>query len=258
MKTIFTVSSTVIVFFVACFPSVASIIAGPIANPNDGCDYYLLSPNSWTASEAEAENLGGTLAIITNSAEQKWVYSKFSSYGGGDRILWLGLHRQYPGGPFAWINGEPTNYANWCPGQPDNGGGGGEDCAVMWSPSDPQTAGTWNDERDSERNYGVAEVLREQSLSESEKSLIGTWYEGGKIDRPCYFTGTTNALFAIGSYGRSARIIYASASHIFAASWHTRGEISQDKILWSDGTWWSKKASNYTDGETTFSEIRTR
>jgi len=257
MKTTIAVYSTAITLLVSIFHANAGIVAGPISSPENGHDYYLLTPDSWTASEAEAENLGGTLAIITNSAEQKWVYSEFGGYGGNNRILWIGLRRQYPGGPFAWVNGDPTNYSNWCPGQPDNSGGV-EDCVVMWSPNDPRTAETWNDERNSEQNYGVAEVMREQSLTESERSLIGTWYEGGRIDRPCYFAGTTNALFAIGYYGRSARIIYASASHIFAASWHTRGEISQDKVLWSDGTWWSRKASNYTSGEVSQSEIEIR
>ena len=59
----------------------ADILAGPITNPNNGHDYYLLTPNTWSASEAEAETLGGTLAVIQNDAEQEWVFSKFGSYG---------------------------------------------------------------------------------------------------------------------------------------------------------------------------------
>ena len=42
----------------------AGIIVGPITNPANGHDYYLLTPDTWNAAEAEAESLGGTLAII--------------------------------------------------------------------------------------------------------------------------------------------------------------------------------------------------
>src|SRR3989442_128917 len=60
----------------------ASVIAGPIINPANGHEYYLHSPNNWTASEAEAEQLGGTLANIRNASEQEWVFSTFGAYGG--------------------------------------------------------------------------------------------------------------------------------------------------------------------------------
>jgi hypothetical protein len=118
----------------------------------------------------------------------------------------------------------------------------------MWSPNDPGTAGTWNDERDSEQNYGVVEVTREKSLSEQEKTLIGPWFQGGRIDKPCYCAGTSNMVFAIGDDGRSASIIDTSDRHIFAPGWHESGEIIPNKILWSDGTWWSRQASSYTSG----------
>jgi hypothetical protein len=234
--------------FSAAFNSDADIIAGPITNPTNGQDYYLLAPNSWTASEAEAENLGGTLAIITNAGEQDWVVSQFGSYGGTKHDLWIGIRRQSPGGPFVCVTGAKPDYVNWCPGQPDNGGGI-EDCVQLWM--DDNHGGSWNDAPDFTHQCGVVEMPSKsnpQTLTETEKSLIGTWYFGGRIDQPCYFAGTSNMLFAIGNYGRSARIIYTTTSHIFAASWHAHGEIVQDKILWSDGTWWSRMASNYTSG----------
>jgi hypothetical protein len=70
MKTTFAVCSTVVLLF-AAIQSHAGIIAGPITNPANGQDYYLLTPDTWSASEAEAENLGGTLTIIRNADEQK-------------------------------------------------------------------------------------------------------------------------------------------------------------------------------------------
>src|SRR4051812_48449020 len=51
----------------AAINSQAAILTGPITNPANGHDYYLLSAGIWTASEAEAEDLGGTLATIRNA-----------------------------------------------------------------------------------------------------------------------------------------------------------------------------------------------
>jgi hypothetical protein len=252
-------SMAIALLITACYAN-AGVIVGPITNPHNGNDYYLLTPNTWTASEVEAENLGGTLAIINNSAEQDWIFSTFGSYGGiTNRSLWIGLRRDWRGGPFAWVTGENLAYTNWSSGEPDNLWWN-ESYVHMWSSSMKYPGGKWNDASDDVSFYGlipngVVEVPQEKILTKNEKSLAGTWYEGGSIDRPCYFAETTNMLFAIGNYGRSARIIYASPNHIFAASWHTSGEIVQDKILWSNGTWWSRKASNHAGDEVFRNEL---
>lgn len=238
----------VITLLVTIFHANAGIIAGPITNAANEHIYYLLTPNSWTASEAEAESLDGTLAIIKNSDEQQWVFSTFRSYGGvSDRNLWIGLRRDWTGGPFEWVTGAPLAYTNWAPAEPDNCAGD-ESFVHIWISPNP---GTWNDAADGlnlngSQPNGVVEVPQEKSLTKGEEALIGTWYEGGRIDRPCYISATKDMLFAIRIYGLSTRIIYASDHNIFAARWHTRGEILQDKILWSDGSWWSRTASNYS------------
>src|ERR1700722_16691550 len=146
----------------------ADILLGPITNPDNGHDYYLLTPNSWTAAEAEAEKLGGTLAIIKNAGEQHWIYSTFASHGDDNRILWIGLRRKYPGSPFQWVDGEETNstYLNWCGGEPDNGGGN-EDKAEIWTPREG-----WNDAANDTQNHGVVEIpgdARKKALTEKEK-----------------------------------------------------------------------------------------
>jgi hypothetical protein len=220
----------------------ADVLAGPIVDPDNGHEYYLITPNTWSGSEAEAENLGGTLAIVKNDAQQQWIFSHFATNGGASRALWIGLRRQYQGGPFAWVDGTPINYLNWCSGQPDDGNGV-EDCVEIWTPLNG-----WNDARNSEQHYGVVEVpgnSHEKSLNQKEKSLIGNWFESGRTDRPCYITATSDRLFAIGDSGRSGRIIYDPAGSIFISSWNAHGEIVQDTILWSNGTRWSRKPSPY-------------
>ena len=40
-------------------PLWSGILLGPVTNPANGHSYYLLTQNTWTASEAEAVALGG-------------------------------------------------------------------------------------------------------------------------------------------------------------------------------------------------------
>jgi len=228
----------------------AGIIAGPVTNPTNGHDYYLLAPNSWTASETEAENLGGTLAVIKNAAEQDWVFSTFGAYGGTNRNLWIGLHRKWQGGPFVWVTDEKIDYSNWSAGNPDNAGGV-ENCVLMYQPKDIQ-AGKWNDFSDtggmSDPICGVVEVqgkANEKSLTEDEKSLIGTWYEHGDSSRPCWIAGTDKMLFAIDHDRKTSRLISTSEDACFAVNWEQHADVVKDRILWSEGNWWSRKPVDY-------------
>ena len=242
MKTTLALLSAAVMLAVIAPRVNADILLGPITNPDNGHDYYLLTPNSWTAAEAEAEKLGGTLAIVKNAGEQNWIYSTFASHGIENRVLWIGLRRKYPGGPFEWVDGEATNstYLNWCGGQPDNGGGN-EDKAEIWTPLEE-----WNDAANETQNYGVVEMTgdsRKKTFTEQEKSLIGEWYETGRADQPCYITRTQNRLFVITCDGRGGMLM-TDASGVVIPRWNDHGEIVQDKILWSNGTWWSRKVSN--------------
>jgi hypothetical protein len=249
MKTnIITLGAATLLF--AATSSRAGIIAGPITNPANGHDYYLLTPNTWSASEAEAENLGGTLAIIRSAAEQEWVFSKFGDYGGTNRNLWIGLRRQWQGGPFVWADGEHLDFFNWAPGQPDNTGGV-ENCVEIWANGTWDGHGLWNDWGDANFCYGLVEVQgksNEKALSEKEKSLIGTWYESGDASRPAWITGTENKLFLITHDHHAARLSLTAEGFIYNSD-RLHGEIVKDKILWSNGTWWSRKPSEFGNGE---------
>ena len=253
MKTTIALCSAAIMLFAVTFRAGADIVAGPITNPANGHDYYLLSPNSWTMSEAEAESLGGTLAVIKNADEQKWVFSKFGAYGGTNRNLWIGLHRTDANRSLIWITGAKLGYVNWSGGQPDDSGGV-ESYVFMASANRPWgfPAGGWNDYTDngivdgSDPN-GVVEVpgkSNEKSLTSQEKSLIGTWYESGKPDRQAWIVGTDNLLFLITHDRHAARLVFTPEGILFDAD-RQYGEIIKDKILWSNGTWWSRKPVEY-------------
>jgi len=273
MKTTIAVCSAAIILFAVTFRAGADIIAGPITNPANGHDYYLLSPNSWTMSEAEAESLGGTLAIIKNADEQKWVFSTFGSYDGVNRALWIGLHRTRPGGPFAWMTDAKLDYTNWLSGEPNNDRGI-EDCVQIRNANPAPDA--WNDMPDASLCCGVVELpgkANKISLSKQERALIGNWYEGGKMERPCWIAGTDNALFVIPNNKFAARAGLCADGSLFASNFQSewpmvargfsgfssmpgaspqtgmRGEIIKDKILWSNGTWWSRKPAEYRKNE---------
>jgi hypothetical protein len=98
----------------------AGVLSGPIVNPANNHSYYLLSPDSWTMSEAEAKTLGGDLATIRSTAENNWVFDTFS---GGQRNLWIGLNDGDFTGTYRWVEGEPFTYSNWdvAAGQPNLG-----------------------------------------------------------------------------------------------------------------------------------------
>jgi hypothetical protein len=97
----------------------AAVLYGPVTNATSGHIYYLLTTNTWTASESEAESLGGTLAIVNNQEENAWLYSTFSMFGGVARGLWIGLTDQVLEGTFVWVTGEPLTYTNWAGGEPN-------------------------------------------------------------------------------------------------------------------------------------------
>ena len=65
-----------LIFF--CFSSAsAAVIGGPTVDPANGHLYYLLSADTWSASEAEAQALGGNLATVNNAAENAWIFNTF-------------------------------------------------------------------------------------------------------------------------------------------------------------------------------------
>jgi hypothetical protein len=139
-----------------------TIIRGPITSPINGLNYYILSADSWSASEAKARSLGGHLATIRSADEQAWLFSTFGPYvHGSGNGLWIGLTDANHEGEFTWVNGSPVNYTNWSPGEP-SGRIPTESYVEIFGPDDIR-AGGWNDQEDVNGTlvYGVVEVPHE-------------------------------------------------------------------------------------------------
>lgn len=152
-----------------CISSVQAVtlLAGPVYNPATTHSYFLLTSSSWTAAEAAAVSLGGHLVTVNDAAENDWLVSTFSNFGGQPRALWTGLTDASHEGVFVWSSGEESSYTHWETGQPDDGGGfyPHEDYVMIWPSPGPRSPGYWNDARDvntfpdfSFQLYGVVEV----------------------------------------------------------------------------------------------------
>src|SRR5262245_15873991 len=152
--------------------SLMSVLAGPIQNPANGHQYYLLKPSTWTAAEAEAVSLGGHLATINDAAENDWVYNTFIPLTGTITpsfrpALWIGLTDAAVEGSFVWVNGEPVAYTNWAPPE-EPSGFPGEDYVHMIDPlGGSERLSRWNDLADVAISgpvvlHGVVEVNSER------------------------------------------------------------------------------------------------
>lgn len=139
---------------------IVSVTAGPITNPANGHQYYLLSHADWESAEAKAVSLGGHLVAIDDSAENKFIMDNFGRIGGVARVLWTGLHKD-SSGAWTWSTGEPVSFTNWAPGEPNNGAGvyAHEEAMHIWNPDQTQfPLGSWNDSQEFLTYESVAEV----------------------------------------------------------------------------------------------------
>ena len=162
-------------------PPPAYLLTGPITNSANGHWYYLLDATNWPAAEQIAVSLGGHLVTINNAAENDWVFTNFSNFGGVERALWLGLNDAAQENIWYWVSGEPGIYFNWAPGEPNSGGGyfSEEDHALMWHPSANAPAGSWNDAPSNQLYHAVVEIIPPESAilaGPITNWMNGHWY----------------------------------------------------------------------------------
>jgi hypothetical protein len=92
---------------------------------------------TWHQAKADAEALGGRLAVFPTSEMYDRVIAEVrQTYGGW---LWLGLTDEAEEGVWRWVDGSLLTYSRWHPGEPNNSGN--EDFAHVWDGGRT----TWND-----------------------------------------------------------------------------------------------------------------
>lgn len=134
----------------------AGIQEGPFLNPANGHWYYKTTGGTWTANEQLAISKGGHLATINDAAENAWIVSNFAVPSGGGMMI--GINDATTEGAFTWLNGDPVTYTNWLPGQPDDGGGSGEDYGFL------ALDGQWMDQVNCPVNNGGEAVIEVESV----------------------------------------------------------------------------------------------
>ena len=107
---------------------------------------------TWEEAKKYCEEKGGYLVTITSDDEQKVIENLLNDKG-GKNSYWLGAYKD-SAGDWTWITGEPFDYKNWAPKQPDSykpyGADGEEDVLMMYreeNPNNPSLPGKWNDIR---------------------------------------------------------------------------------------------------------------
>lgn len=146
---------------VIVFLGTASVVSSaPMEWDVNGHYYEIVRvPGGITWDDARAAAAGsffmgvrGHLATLTSAAESAWVHQVLA--GGGDAgygqlmQFWIGGYRDLdavsPGTGWWWVTGEPWEWTNWAPGEPNDLGGNefGLELAHGW---DEATGVWWND-----------------------------------------------------------------------------------------------------------------
>lgn len=118
--------------------------------------YWLVStPLNWAAAEqncAATYTPGGHLAVFTSPEEQERVaWAVYQRHGldsistGGHSGVWIGLGDHAQEGTFRWADGTAASWTTWTTNQPDNHGGGGEDCVHLRNGTSSGYGWNWND-----------------------------------------------------------------------------------------------------------------
>ena len=116
---------------------------------------------SWDAAKAEAESLGGHLAVITSQEENDALTAALGGNWGG----WLGIHKPV-GGAWTSVTGEVVTYTNWA--NPSWSGDSSKHNAAI-TRGDGSWNGTWLNTGDPKPAY-VLEVENTYTLSDVSES----------------------------------------------------------------------------------------
>jgi hypothetical protein len=114
-----------------------------VTNPDDGTCYMLLNGGlPHIGAQAACIALGANLVVIETAEEQAIVATLAVQFPTGLPDVWIGATDVLVEGTFVWVNLTPVVYDNWRDGEPNNGGDGGEDCAVIEGDT---AANEWDD-----------------------------------------------------------------------------------------------------------------
>ena len=97
---------------------------------------------TWDDARVWCESRGGHLATITSAEEAKTVEDMLDA--ADITAVWLGANNRNASSGFQWVTGEPFDYAEWGPGEPNNTNGVEYYLMLMKREG---TGWVWNDSR---------------------------------------------------------------------------------------------------------------
>ncbi|XP_053706038.1 galactose-specific lectin nattectin-like [Synchiropus splendidus] len=86
------------------------------------CFMYQAAPKDWADAETHCLNAGGNLVSYHSQAEYDFIIGMIRRITGTNQRIWAGGQDTAKVNVWMWSNGHKFNYANWGPGEPNNGG----------------------------------------------------------------------------------------------------------------------------------------
>ena len=108
--------------------SVAGAVGAKIDPATGHCYIAWNGPLNFAGAQRDCQSRGGTLAVVTSSAENAFVASV-----AGNATMWIGLEITHGAtDSFRWVDDEKFLYSAFAPGEPNNGGltGVPEECGA--------------------------------------------------------------------------------------------------------------------------------
>uniref|UniRef100_A0A3B3Z4F7 C-type lectin domain-containing protein n=1 Tax=Poecilia mexicana TaxID=48701 RepID=A0A3B3Z4F7_9TELE len=78
---------------------------------------------TWANAEKNCLSMGANLASVRNAYEYRRIQALIRAASRNSREAWLGGSDAQQERTWLWSDGSPMRYTNWCPGEPNNGGG---------------------------------------------------------------------------------------------------------------------------------------
>lgn len=153
----------------ACTPA---FVTGPIINPWNGHRHRLLDSTYWADSLPGIADTQHGFITIHNALENQWVRDALlNNIPGWTPVpAFIGLSDFDVEGDFAWSSGQPFDFADWYPGEPNDQDG--EDVVEM-----SHLHGLWND---------ISAGVTRAAITDSWRSMCGGPFAGD-----CYEEGST-------------------------------------------------------------------
>ncbi len=135
----------------------------------NGSSYYCsLEPDTWESAQSVCSANGGYLACIDSPSENAYLANQLPI-----SAAYIGLNDAWDEGQFTWAScGEPLNYTNWYPGQPNNFNGNQDYVELL-------SNGQWNDQYYYKALEYIMEIPSCNSINQTAGPANGSYFPNG-------------------------------------------------------------------------------